>query len=159
MDGRGPLLSGLDNADCTHWTKLTLPTLCQTHQKLINPAVKIPRPPPPSPTHQSGATACPACPLAWTPRTPPSLTYPLSIALLHQSMMEIPPLYPTAIALASVLAAQGYRKGSLSLSGAIAAFLVGYGHLANPLQAFGYTLIFFYWVGSQATKVSFTTVN
>lgn len=51
----------------------------------------------------------------------------------------------------------GLRKGSLSSSGAAAAFLVGYGHLANPLKVFGTSLIVFYLVGSRATKVSVTT--
>jgi hypothetical protein len=63
-------------------------------------------------------------------------------------------LYPGAALLAAGLGLHGYRKGSLSRSGAIAAFLVGYGHLANPLKLFGVTMIAFYLIGSRATKVT-----
>jgi uncharacterized membrane protein len=63
-------------------------------------------------------------------------------------------LYPGAAAVATVLAGHGYHKGSLSASGAVAAWLVGYGHLANPLKLFGVTMISFYLIGSRATKVS-----
>jgi uncharacterized membrane protein len=62
-------------------------------------------------------------------------------------------VYPVSLIIATGLASHGLRKGSLSLSGAIAAFLVGYGHLANPVRAFGTALIFFYLAGSRATKV------
>lgn len=64
-------------------------------------------------------------------------------------------LYPGAALIATGLSLHGYRKGSLSLSGAIAAWLVGYGHLANPLKVFGVSMIVFYLIGSRATKVSF----
>ena len=64
-------------------------------------------------------------------------------------------LYPIPAAIASLLALHGLRKGSLSPSGALAAFLVGYGHLANPTKAFGVALIAFYFLGSRATKVSY----
>ncbi|WVF70036.1 hypothetical protein IAT40_004823 [Kwoniella sp. CBS 6097] len=69
------------------------------------------------------------------------------------STTKIPPLYPGAAAIATTLGLHGYRKGSLSLSGAIAAFLVGYGHLANPAKVFGVTMIGMYLLGSKATKV------
>ncbi|EIW68749.1 hypothetical protein TREMEDRAFT_44556 [Tremella mesenterica DSM 1558] len=62
-------------------------------------------------------------------------------------------LYPGGALIAVGLAGHGYRKGSLSPSGAIAALLVGYGHLANPLKLFGTTMIVFYLLGSRATKV------
>ncbi|GFZ49225.1 hypothetical protein JCM24511_06975 [Saitozyma sp. JCM 24511] len=62
-------------------------------------------------------------------------------------------LYPGAALIATGLSLHGYRKGSLSRSGAIAAWVVGYGHLANPLKLFGTTMIVFYLVGSRATKV------
>ncbi|OCF37543.1 hypothetical protein I316_00669 [Kwoniella heveanensis BCC8398] len=65
----------------------------------------------------------------------------------------IPALYPGAALIATTLGLHGYRKGSLSLSGAIAAFLVGYGHLANPAKVFGVTMIGMYLLGSRATKV------
>jgi uncharacterized membrane protein len=62
-------------------------------------------------------------------------------------------LYPIPLLIATLLAAHGLRKGSLSSSGAIAAFLVGYFHLACPLKFFGVSLIAFYLLGSRATKV------
>lgn len=68
-------------------------------------------------------------------------------------MASVPSLYPGAALIATGLSLHGYRKGSLSGSGAIAAWVVGYGHLANPLKVFGVTMIVFYLVGSRATKV------
>lgn len=62
-------------------------------------------------------------------------------------------LYPIPLLIATLLAAHGLRKGSLSFSGAIAAFLVGYFHLACPLNFFGVSLIAFYLLGSRATKI------
>ncbi|ORX34407.1 integral membrane protein DUF92-domain-containing protein [Kockovaella imperatae] len=62
-------------------------------------------------------------------------------------------LYPIPAGISLLLAVHGLRKGSLSESGAISAFLVGYGHLANPTKAFGVALIVFYFIGSRATKV------
>lgn len=67
--------------------------------------------------------------------------------------LTIMPVYPGALALASLLAGHGLRKGSLSSSGAIAALTVGYLSLANPVKAFGFTLLLFYLAGSRATKV------
>lgn len=63
------------------------------------------------------------------------------------------PVYPGAAFIATALGVHGYRKGSLSQSGAIAAFFVGYGHLANPVKLFGVTMIGMYLIGSRATKV------
>jgi uncharacterized membrane protein len=62
-------------------------------------------------------------------------------------------LYPGAALVATGLAGHGLRKGSLSASGAAAAWLAGYAHLANPLKLFGVTMIVFYLAGSRATKV------
>ncbi|WVR04456.1 hypothetical protein IAU60_001459 [Kwoniella sp. DSM 27419] len=67
--------------------------------------------------------------------------------------MVLPRIYPGAALVATTLGLHGYRKGSLSQSGAIAAFLVGYGHLANPISLFGVTMIGMYLLGSRATKV------
>lgn len=61
--------------------------------------------------------------------------------------------YPFSILVALLLASHGYRKGSLSTSGAIAAFFIGYLTLACPVRAFGVTLLSFYIIGSRATKV------
>ncbi|KLT44809.1 hypothetical protein CC85DRAFT_323508 [Cutaneotrichosporon oleaginosum] len=61
-------------------------------------------------------------------------------------------LYPGAALIATGLAAHGYRKGALSASGATAAWVAGYAHLANPLKLFGVTMIVFYLAGSRATK-------
>lgn len=55
--------------------------------------------------------------------------------------------------LAIGLGYHGYRKGSLSASGGLAAAGVGYAHLANPHPAFGLLLLSFYFAGSRATKV------
>jgi uncharacterized protein (TIGR00297 family) len=49
------------------------------------------------------------------------------------------------------LAAHGYRKGSLSLSGAIAAVIVGWSTFLSGFQ-FGVTLIVFYYTSSKLTK-------
>ena len=62
-------------------------------------------------------------------------------------------LYPIPLLIATLLATHGLRKGSLSFSGAVAAFLVGYFHLACPLKFFGVGLIVFYLLGSRATRV------
>lgn len=61
-------------------------------------------------------------------------------------------LYPIPLGIAAYLGFSGYRKGSLSLDGAIAASLVGYASLANPFAGFGLALITFYLNGSKATK-------
>ncbi|PWN44253.1 hypothetical protein IE81DRAFT_27757 [Ceraceosorus guamensis] len=57
------------------------------------------------------------------------------------------------LALAIILAVHGYRKGSLSASGALAAFIFGFSTMHNPSAAFGIMLIVFYLTGSRATKV------
>ena len=54
--------------------------------------------------------------------------------------------------LALYLGSSGVRKGSLSPSGGIAAFAVGFTMMAVPLRAFGVVLIGFYLIGSKATK-------
>ena len=54
--------------------------------------------------------------------------------------------------IAAYLGSSGVRKGSLSPSGGIAAFVVGFSMLATPLRSFGISLIVFYLVGSKATK-------
>ncbi|KAF9442918.1 hypothetical protein P691DRAFT_680567 [Macrolepiota fuliginosa MF-IS2] len=61
--------------------------------------------------------------------------------------MQVVPLV-----LALGLSAHGIRKKSLSPSGALTAFFVGYGSLSGGLWAFGITLIGFYLIGSRATK-------
>lgn len=68
-------------------------------------------------------------------------------------------LYPGSLITATGLALHGYRKGSLSRSGAIAAFCVGYGHLAGPVKVFGITMIVFYLIGSRVTKVGDSSKN
>lgn len=55
--------------------------------------------------------------------------------------------------LATSLSAHGLRKKSLSPSGAIAAFVVGFLMMHTRLRVFGVSLIVFYLVGSRATKV------
>ncbi|CAG8576197.1 12450_t:CDS:2 [Funneliformis mosseae] len=46
----------------------------------------------------------------------------------------------------------GYRKKSLSTSGALAAFSVGFGTLRNDWSVFGVVLLVFYFTGSKLTK-------
>ncbi|PIL33250.1 hypothetical protein GSI_04700 [Ganoderma sinense ZZ0214-1] len=58
-----------------------------------------------------------------------------------------------AFFLASLLAGHGLRKRSLSPSGAVAAFAVGYTMMSVRLSTFGVALIVFYLTGSRATKV------
>lgn len=62
-------------------------------------------------------------------------------------------LYPGALLTAALLAGHGLRKGSLAVSGALAALAVGYISLATPLRSCGITLLAFYFVGSRATRV------
>ncbi len=61
-------------------------------------------------------------------------------------------LYPMPLGIAAYLGYSGYRKGSLSLDGALTASAVGYASMANPFPGFGLSLITFYLTGSKATK-------
>lgn len=61
------------------------------------------------------------------------------------------PIVPFGLAV--LLAGHGLRKKSLSPSGALTAFVVGFLMMATPLRTFGASLIIFYLVGSRATKV------
>lgn len=58
------------------------------------------------------------------------------------------------LAFAGSLGYHGFRKGSLSASGGLAAATVGYAHLAAPHPAIGILLLTFYFTGSRATKVN-----
>ncbi|KAI8448521.1 integral membrane protein DUF92-domain-containing protein [Phakopsora pachyrhizi] len=60
--------------------------------------------------------------------------------------------YFKSLAFALLIAAHGYLRGSLKLSGAISAALVGYLTLGNPEVAFGAALLSFYIIGDIATK-------
>ena len=62
------------------------------------------------------------------------------------------PLSPLALLLALGLAYHGHRKKSLSPSGSVTAFVVGYLMLSSTIWAFGVSLIAFYLIGSRATK-------
>ncbi|GAA5974623.1 hypothetical protein JCM11641_007028 [Rhodosporidiobolus odoratus] len=57
------------------------------------------------------------------------------------------------LALSISVAGKGYKSGSLSSAGAVAAATAGYAALANPLGVFGVCLLSFYLAGSRATKV------
>lgn len=61
------------------------------------------------------------------------------------------PIIPFLIA--TLLAVHGLRKRSLSPSGAVTAFLVGFTTLSTKLRVFGISLIVFYAIGSRATRV------
>jgi len=60
-----------------------------------------------------------------------------------------------AVLLPLLLSVQGAQKGTLSPSGVMTAFVVGYGSLSGGLWGFGVTLIGFYMIGSRATKCKF----
>lgn len=55
--------------------------------------------------------------------------------------------------LSLALSSHGWRKSSLSTSGAIGAFFIAYVLMAIPLRVFGISCIVFYLTGSRATKV------
>ncbi|KAG6917219.1 hypothetical protein DXG01_003424 [Tephrocybe rancida] len=58
-----------------------------------------------------------------------------------------------AFSLASLLSGHGFSKKSLSPSGAVTAFIVGFMTIAGGLRVFGIALVVFYYIGSKATKV------
>jgi uncharacterized membrane protein len=60
------------------------------------------------------------------------------------------PLIPLTVA--TLLSVHGLRSRSLSFSGAVTAFVVGFSILAVPVRTIGVTLIIFYFIGSRATK-------
>jgi uncharacterized membrane protein len=68
-------------------------------------------------------------------------------------MSTFPLRYPVSLLLALLLAVHGIRKKSLSPSGALTAFLVGFLSLSAPTHVFGVSLISFYLVGSRITKI------
>jgi len=63
------------------------------------------------------------------------------------------PILPFILAL--VLSGHGWRKGSLSPSGAVTAFMVGLLMMAGGTRVFGVALIGFYLAGSRATKCEY----
>ncbi|KAM0751494.1 hypothetical protein T439DRAFT_355413 [Meredithblackwellia eburnea MCA 4105] len=62
--------------------------------------------------------------------------------------------YPVTLAISTLLGYHGRRSGSLSFSGSVAAAILGYVTLANPLRLFGVSLLVFYFAGSRITKVA-----
>jgi len=54
--------------------------------------------------------------------------------------------------LATLLSGHGWRRKSLSPSGAVTAFVVGFLTMAGGTRTFGVSLIGFYLTGSRATK-------
>ena len=69
-------------------------------------------------------------------------------------MLSLLPLF-----LACLLSAHGLRKKSLSPSGAITAFLVGFLTLEGAIYVFGATLIGFYLMGNRATKCEYFAIS
>jgi uncharacterized membrane protein len=65
-------------------------------------------------------------------------------------MEQIQVPYPFFLAL--LLSGHGLRKKSLSPSGALAAFVVGFLMMSGGVRIFGVALIGFYLAGSRATK-------
>lgn len=68
--------------------------------------------------------------------------------------MSLLPLF-----LAILLSVHGLRRKSLSPSGAVTAFVVGFLTMAGALRAFGVALIGFYLIGSWATKCQYVYTN
>lgn len=73
----------------------------------------------------------------------------------HQSAstmdsLETAPVVP--LLFSASIAFRGFKKNSLSLSGALAAFLTGAILLSAELRVFGIMMLVFYFVGSWATK-------
>src|SRR5437016_13309732 len=68
----------------------------------------------------------------------------------HKSMEQVQASYPLFLAL--LLSGHGLRKKSLSPSGALAAFAVGFLMISGGVRLFGVALIGFYLAGSRATK-------
>ena len=64
------------------------------------------------------------------------------------------PIIPFVLSL--LLSVHGWRKKSLSPSGALTAFVVGLLTMAGGTRVFGVALIGFYLVGSRATKCEFS---
>lgn len=60
--------------------------------------------------------------------------------------------HPVAFFIATLLSVRSLRKGSLTRSGSLAAFIVGYSTLANRSPIYGVCLIVFFLAGSQSTK-------
>lgn len=71
-----------------------------------------------------------------------------------QPLMGLP-VVPFIFAL--ILSSHGLRKKSLSISGAITAFIVGLFMMSGGTRLFGVALIGFYLVGSRATKRKFSS--
>ena len=65
------------------------------------------------------------------------------------------PLSLLPFLLATLLSLHGLRKKSLSPSGALTAFLVGFLMMEGASYTFGITLIGFYLIGSRVTKCEY----
>ncbi|GAA5927080.1 hypothetical protein JCM3775_002441 [Rhodotorula graminis] len=61
--------------------------------------------------------------------------------------------HPGALVTAALVAVRGLRSHSLSTSGALAALVLGYLALANPVKVYAACLLGFYFAGSKATKI------
>jgi uncharacterized membrane protein len=68
-------------------------------------------------------------------------------------MEQVQVSYPFLLAL--LLSGHGLRKKSLSPSGALAAFAVGFLMMSGGVRVFGLALIGFYLIGSRATKCEY----
>ena len=69
--------------------------------------------------------------------------------------MQLPwHLLLAATFVSAILAVRGYRKQSLTKTGALTAFVVGWCTLACGHYVHGFVLIAFYWMGTQVTRVS-----
>ncbi|CAK5262985.1 unnamed protein product [Mycena citricolor] len=66
--------------------------------------------------------------------------------------MRMPDISIVSITLPLLLAGHGFRKKSLSTSGALTALVVGFLMFVGSLKTWGISLILFYLIGSRATK-------
>jgi uncharacterized membrane protein len=73
------------------------------------------------------------------------------ILLSTMITLEDVPLIPLLVG--ATVAWRGLKKGSLSMDGALAAFVVGSTMLSTALRVFGITMLVFYFAGSRATRV------
>lgn len=67
-------------------------------------------------------------------------------------LLSMPRISVLSILLPTLLAVHGLSKKSLSTSGAITAFFVGFVMISGSLKLWGVSLIGFYLLGSRATK-------
>lgn len=87
----------------------------------------------------------------WNRASPAQDAYTSARNIIMPDLVNNFPIFPFLLAVA--LAGHGLRKKSLSPSGALAAFIIGFLMLSSQLRTFGVSLLVFYLIGSRATKI------